>query len=135
MAQSIHYIRDNLVKNILAIIIAAIAYPYLSDTLAIIQVSDMGNFLLIISILLVTVCFPLFAFTYEKSKLQSLGQRFLSHGATFIFILLAAFLLESMVLVVKFIYPPLYGIILLFSILLYVGIVFYDFWDLMRVEA
>lgn len=135
MAQSTHYIRDNLVKNILAIIIAAIAYPYLSDTLAIIQVSDMGNFLLIISILLVTVCFPLFAFTYEKSKLQSPGQRFLSHGVTFIFILLAAFLLESMVLVVKFIYPPLYGIILLFSVLLYVGIIFYDFWDLLRVEA
>ena len=135
MAQSTHYIRDNLVKNILAIIIAVIAYPYLSDTLAIIQVSDMGNFLLIISILLVTVCFPLFAFTYEKSKLQSPGQRFLSHGVTFIFILLAAFLLESMVLVVKFIYPPLYGIILLFSVLLYVGIIFYDFWDLLRVEA
>lgn len=135
MASRRTFIRDNLVKNILVVILAMMAYPYLSDTLAIIKVSDMGNFLLIISILLVTVCFPLFAFTYEKSKLQTSGQRLLSHAATFVFMLLAAFLLESMVLVVKFIYPPLYGVIFLFSVLLYVGIVLYDFWDLLRTEA
>lgn len=127
-------VRDNLIKNILVVLIAALAHPYLSDTLSTIKASDMGNFLLIISILLVTVCFPLFAFTYEKSRLSRPIQKIISHATTFVFLILSAFLLESMTLVVKFIYPSLYGLISSFSILLYVGIVLYDFWDLLRVE-
>ena len=115
-------VRDNLIKNLLVVIIAIATHPYLSNVLSTIKASDMGNFLLTISILLVTVCFPLFAFTYEKSKLSRPIQKIVSHATTFVFLLLSTFLLESMTLVVKFIYPSLYGLISSFSVLLYVEI-------------
>ncbi len=47
--------------------------------------------------------------------------------------LLIALLLESIVLATRVIYPSFYGIIAVFSILLYLGIVLYDFWDLSRI--
>jgi len=56
----------------------------------------------------------------------------ISHGATFVFILLTLLLLESMTLAVKLVYPSFFGIILFFVSLLYIGIILYDFWDLDR---
>ena len=128
------YIRDNVIKNIIILIIAAIFYPIFSNKLSTITAEAMNNFLLVISILLVTVSFADFAFTYEKSKLQTVKGRILSHSTTFIFVLLTALLLEVMVLAVKTVYPAFYGMIFGFSVLLYIGIVLYDFWDLFRNE-
>jgi len=126
------YVRENVIKNILILIIAAIFYPVFSNALSTINAEAMNNFLLVISMLLVTVSFANFAFTYEKSNLQSAREKMLSYGAVFIFMLLTVLLLEVMVLTVKIVYPSLYGIILGFSVLLYVGIMLYDFWDLFR---
>lgn len=128
------YIKENIVKNILILIIVGFLYPVFSKTLSAITVDAMNNFLLVISILLVTVCFANFAFTYEKSKLQTMKGRLLSYSATFIFMLLTALLLEVMVLAVKIVYPSFYGMIFVFAALLYLGIALYDFWDLFRNE-
>ncbi len=125
-------IKENLLKNGLIIILALLSYNPLSNALREIKADQMGDFLLIVSILLVTVCFANFAFTYEKSNLVAHRTRLLSHSATFIFMLLIALLLESMVIAVNVIYPSIYVIILAFSVLLYIGIALYDFWDLLR---
>lgn len=123
---------ENLIKNGLIVVLSLLSYAPLNHRFSEIQAADMGNFLLIISILLVTVCFANFAFTYEKSRLVSAWSRTVSHLATFIFMLLIALLLESMVIAVNVVYPSLYSIIFGFSILLYAGIALYDFWDLLR---
>jgi magnesium-transporting ATPase (P-type) len=126
--------KENLIKNAIIIIIAAFLWPVISNSINQIGLGQISDFLLIISMLLVTVCFANFAFTYEKSKLDSLAGKLLSHSATFTFILLIALLLESIVLAVKIIYPSFYTIIFGFTILLYIGIVLYDFWDFLRVK-
>lgn len=128
------YFKQNLVKNLFIILIAAFFWPLLSKTLNQIQAEQMNDFLLTISILLVTVSFPNFAFTYEKSKLKTASGKFLSYSATGIFMLLTALLLESVVLAVKIVYPFFYTITLGFSILLYLGIILYDLWDIIRAE-
>lgn len=128
------FLRGNIIKNLLVIVIAALLYPFLSMGLGQIQVEQSNNILLIISMLLVTVCFANFAFTYEKSKLETPLGKLLATSATGVFMLLTALLLESIVLIVKIVYAPFYLIILGFSILLYLGIVLYDFCDLMRAE-
>ncbi|MFA4931007.1 MAG: hypothetical protein WC570_04045 [Patescibacteria group bacterium] len=125
--------RENIAKNILIIILAIIFYPYLANNLALIDAGQLNNFLLIISILLVTVCFANFAFTYERVNSKSIGQRWLAHAATFCFMLLMALLLESMAISVQTIYPTLSVLIWFFSGLLYLGIVLYDFWDAQRI--
>ena len=65
------YIKDNIIKNIAIIVIAVFLYPVISNSLAQIKLEQTNDFLLIISMLLVTVCFANFAFTYERSKLKT----------------------------------------------------------------
>lgn len=127
-------IQDNIIKNALIIILALIFYPIQTQALAAIQPDQLNNFLLIISMFLVTVCFANFAFTYEKSKMQKPGRRLLAHGAAFVFMLLIALLLESISLAVKVVYPSFFLIISGYSLLLYLGVVLFDFWDLLRLE-
>ena len=128
------YIKDNIIKNIAIIVIAVFLYPVISNSLAQIKLEQTNDFLLIISMLLVTVCFANFAFTYERSKLKTKAGKLLAHSATGVFMLLTALLLESMILTVKVVYPSFHALIFGFSLLLYVGIILYDFWDLMRAE-
>ncbi len=127
-------IKVNFIKNILILLAAVFIYPVISDSLTSIKADQMNDFLLIVSILLVTVCFANFAFTYEKSNLQARSGKLLAHSATGVFMLLTVFLLESIDVAVKAVYPSLYFLVLGFSIMLYVGVVLYDFWDLMRAK-
>jgi hypothetical protein len=130
----ISYVKENVVKNVFVIIIVVILQPVISSSLAQIKSDQINDFLLIISMLLVTVCFANFAFTYEKSDLRTNAGNLLAHFATGVFMLLAAILLESLTLSVKIVYPAFYGVIFIFSALTYLGIVLYDFWDVMRAK-
>jgi len=127
-------IKKHLIKNVLIIFIAIVFYPVISRSLNQIKIEQMNDFLLILSILLMISSFANFAFTYEKSKLKTKSGSILSYYSTFVFMLLTALLLESMVLAVKVVYPSFYVMIFEFAILLYIGIILYDFWDLFRAE-
>ena len=124
---------ENTAKNVLIFVIIFATYFYIEKVLSQIKDNQIGNFLSLISILLVTASFTNFAFTYEKSRMHLKNMRLLSHAATFILMLLTALLLESMVISVGILYPVMYPLILTFSVLLYSGIILYDFWDLFRV--
>lgn len=126
-------IKENCVKNLIVLITTFLLYPNLSEVLKVVSSDGVNDFLLMISIFLVTVCFANFAFTYEKTKIESIGSRMLAHSATFLFLLLTALLLEAMVIVVGITYPLLSGVAIVFSILLYLAIILYDTWDLLRV--
>ncbi|HBU06629.1 MAG TPA: hypothetical protein DEB09_00935 [Candidatus Magasanikbacteria bacterium] len=126
------HIKQNIVKNILVLLLAICSYPIILNSLTQIKFEQTNDFLLTISMILVTVCFANFAFTYEKSKLQTRGGALLAHCATGVFMLLTALLLESISIAFKVVYPTFYFIISGFSILLYIGVILYDFWDLMR---
>lgn len=125
-------IKENAIKNSLVIIIAAILYPAISNSLKQINRDQTNDFLLIISVIFVAVCFANFAFTYEKCKIETLLGRILAHSATGSFMLLTALLLECITLTTKIVYPSFYDLIFWFSVLLYFGILLYDFWDLER---
>lgn len=126
------FIKENLIKNLIVIVLTFVFYPYIKTGLADVTAASTGDFLLIISILLVTVCFANFAFTYETVKIKDFGKRILAHIDTFIFMLLIALTLESMIIAVSKTYPSLTVIVTVFSILLYIGIALYDFWDINR---
>jgi hypothetical protein len=126
-------IKENLIKNFLIIVLVFLFYNNLRIGLKTIDSNQISDFLLVTSMLLVTVCFANFAFSYEFTKIKSLGMRLLSHISTFIFMLLIALLLESLVISIGIVYPSLFAIILTFSLLLYLGIALYDFWDFFRV--
>lgn len=126
---------ENAIKNSLAFFISIATYPWMRRILSTLADSALSDFLFIISILLVTVCFAAFAFTYDKSRMATRSGRIFAHTTTFIFMLLIATLLESMAISVHLVYPSLTPLIVPFTILLYVGLAMYDFWDLLRVET
>ncbi|MFH1590583.1 MAG: hypothetical protein ABIC95_01510 [archaeon] len=123
----------NTVKNVFILLIAFLYYPVLKRSLESVGVSNVNDLLLIISILLVTVCFANFAFSYQYTK-KNPGIILLSHLVTFVFMLLTLLLLEVMVISVSTVYPGLQGIVTVFSVLLYLGIILYDAWDYVRLH-
>ncbi len=126
-------IEENLFKNILILFLALGSLNFLSKSLRSLNDSSINDFLLVVSILLVTVCFANFAFSYEYAYLNRFSIRLLSHFATFIFMLLIALLLEVLTISVGLVYPSLVVLIAIFSFLLYWGVVLYDFWDFLRI--
>lgn len=128
-----HSFQENFIKNIAIIVIVIITYSTLKTSLFEVDESKIGNFLLAISILLVTVSFANFAFSYEYSDLKNTYVRMLAHAATFSFMLLTALLLEVFIISIKLVYPSLFIMTAVLTIILYVGIALYDFWDLLRV--
>lgn len=125
-------IKECMFKNFVVIVMCFLFYDRFSNALATLEAAQMGDFLMLISILLVTACFANFAFSYEFSIMESLGMRLLSHISTFIFMLLIALLLEVMVIGLIQVYPQLGAMVVVFSLLLYMGCALYDFWDLFR---
>jgi len=125
-------IKENLVKNLLVIIFSAFAYKFIGLAVGGVDVSQSGNLLSVISMLLVVVCFACFAFTYEKSKMNTLGFRLLSHFCTFFLLLLLVLLLIALVASIEIFMPSLFGLVIGFSVLIYITIILYDFWDLLR---
>jgi len=128
------YLGENIIKNILVLIVAVLFFPMIANSAQLLPIEQIGNFLLLVSILLVAVCFANFAFTYEKCNVAAIGQRYLAHIATFIFMLLLALLLISLVIIIQILIPSIFQITLVVSILLYLGIALYDFWDLLRIN-
>ena len=116
------HLRENIIKNILIVVFALFFYPFLKSSLDEISLDQTGNFLLVISMFLVTVCFANFEFTYEKSQLNHRLGKWLATGSTAIFMFLIALLLETIILIIKLIYPSFFGLFFGFSILLYGGI-------------
>ncbi|MFH1089427.1 MAG: hypothetical protein V1716_03320 [Candidatus Uhrbacteria bacterium] len=127
-------LKENIIKNVLVIIFSILFFIIFAKPILEINASQINDFLLTVSILLVTVCFANFAFTYEKSKVKTFNQRLFPHATTFVFMFLLALLLGSLVMAVGAVYPTLKEVIFIFSFLLYFGTVLYDFWDVLRVE-
>lgn len=125
-------LRENAWKHICIIALTVLAHPFINSAVKTVDDNSVANFLIIISILLVSVCFANFAFTYKDSNTAEKGVRLLSHAATGLFLFLTASLLLTMCIGIMATYPSLGNLIYVFSFLLYVGFVLYDFWDLLR---
>ena len=125
-------IKENLIKNLLVIICTAFAYNFVVASTGGVDVTQSGNFLSLISMLLVVVCFANFAFTYEKSNMNLFSVRLLSHVCTFFLLLLLALLLVALVSSIKVFMPSLHNLSIWFSVLIYISVVLYDFWDILR---
>ena len=126
---------ENTVKHLLAVLIALLFYSFIYTELEQVKMANLSEFLSLISILLVTVCFANFASSYEISDIEGPWMRMLSQTASSVFIILIALLLETMVLAIKIVYPKLFRLSLGFTLLLYLGIVLYDYWDFVRCFA
>lgn len=123
---------ENIVKNAVVPILGGLFLRPITVAVEPVIHAGLNDLLLVISILLVTVCFANFGFSYQPVSIGSRGKRYLAHLATAIFLWLTFVLLETLVVIISRTYPSLFEAVLIFSILLYGGIALHDFWDYSR---
>ena len=126
-------IKENIIKNFLIILIGALSYHQISEIVLTISPQHYGTILSFISLTLLASLFGVFSFTYEKSKMKSTSNRYLSHLTTGLLMLCSLILLETSLLIIN----SLIGRYFLFeaiTVLVYISIVCYDFWDLLRMN-
>ncbi|MCB1174727.1 MAG: hypothetical protein KDK39_14250, partial [Leptospiraceae bacterium] len=128
-------LKENTVKHVLVVMVSLVVYGSLEAALVRARIGNIGDFLTIISIFLVTACFANFASSYEITDLSENWMRILSQAASFFFLLVISLLLLTMIIGIRIAYSRLYDISLIFSVLLYLGIVLYDYWDFLRCFA
>ncbi len=127
-------VQESVVKNVMALGVVFLLTPAITAQLkAVLRQDNVGNFLLLLSILLVTVCFANFAFSYEQlPRVYQQELKMLAHVTTFIFMLLIALLLAAVTLAILIVYPAIFFATLVFNLLLYLGMALYDLWDSIR---
>jgi len=123
-------IKENIVKNIAIIVLLLFLFNPVRNSIANVTDTNLNTLSLIISILILGSMFGNFAFTYDHSKLNSSHNRYLSHFVTGILMFTMGLLFEFAIAVTFNL-----GVGLLFlpvMILIYVAMIGYDFWDLLR---
>lgn len=127
-------LRENVIKNALAVFMALLVAPAIDTLLSVtLHQGNAGDFLVVLSTLLVTVCFANFAFSYEHVPSRHRRELvLLAHAATFLFMLLIGILLVALTVAIKIAYPVLFLPAAGFTALLYVAMVLYDLWDSIR---
>lgn len=129
-------IKENLTKNVFLVFLLIILYfpiqTYLENSSLIADKASAGSVLVAVSIIAVIACFGAFAFTYEKISEKSTFQRYLAHFTTGLLMLIIGVSLIFTSTLISFVM----GNFLLFDFilaLLYLAIIGYDFWDLLRI--
>jgi hypothetical protein len=128
-------LKENFAKNIALLVILYFTYAPIQEFLQrspiVNDIPLAGDFLVAVSILLVTACFANFAFTYGKLDKKNPHQRWLGHATTFVLMLLLGLGLEMTSALTDFLIGtfPIFNLSL---VLLYLGTVLYDFWDIER---
>lgn len=135
MSGKTRIILENTVKNLLAVLIIAITFSSVQKNIMTVSEDAVSDLLIVISILLVFVGFAGFSLTYEHVGIRDKNERMLAHAITFITLLLTGLLLEVMTLIFRFVYPTVFPLIAISSVLLYVSVVLYDFWDALRLHT
>lgn len=123
---------ENVTKNIILLTILIFTYFEIEKFFLQSSISDnsiLGSVLVAVSILAVTACFGCFAFTYEKVETNRFGWRLMAHLTTGVLMLLIGLSLEMTFVLARSLIGDFY-ILNMSLVLLYIGIILYDFWDL-----
>jgi len=128
-------IKENLVKNFILIVLLILLYGpinnYLLDSDLAADKASAGDILVATSIIAVIACFGAFAFTYEGINEKKNYRRCLGHITTGLLILIIGISLIFTTILSSFIMGP-FIIFNITAVLLYLAVIGYDFWDLLR---
>jgi len=128
---------ENLLKNLILLACLIFFYYPIENSLVNSSIASdkavLGSLLIAVSILIVTASFGAFGFTYEKVEHNKFVSRFLAHITTAVLILLIGLCLEITSVIVRLLMGEFF-IFDLSLILLYLGVILYDLWDLKRAK-
>ena len=127
--KSMLLIKQNTLKNITVLLCTIVftlwVLPYTEE------VGESGvDAFLFLSIFPLGAMFAYFAFSYSSTNLDSARHRALADISTFIFLMIISFSISMATIIGIFTIPALTFPFLALSVLLIVGCLVYDFWDL-----
>jgi hypothetical protein len=130
-----NFIKMNITKNILLLLILTLLYYPIKSQIILSNISSnlnlVGDMLVAVSILAVIACFGNFAFTYEKVNYKNKLQLLLANLTTgTLMLVIGLSLIYTNFLVELLMGPSLF--IPLILILIYFACILYDFWDLSK---
>lgn len=123
---------ENTIKNILIFIVLLILYQPARNLFMNISSEHYGNLLVTVSLLIMAVLFADYAFTYAHTKMNSIIDRYFSHGITFTIMLCTGLMLESVIILVNLETGVNVWVITFVSVAFYLSLVMYDYWDILR---
>ncbi|MBU0975975.1 hypothetical protein KJ918_04200 [Patescibacteria group bacterium] len=126
-------VKENVIKNLLALLVILISYPIFKSLLKEVNESQVSNLLVIISIFFISIQFAGFSFSYADSKKDSV-MKMLGHVLTFFAMSLTGILLETIVITVQMVYPSFFPVMTILSVLIYITVLLFDFWDALKLQ-
>ncbi len=126
---------ENIIKNILIIVIALLCINPITKFLSSVDPKSYDSILLFANLILVAALFGNFSFSYEKSKLNKIFDRYLGHITTGFLMLSTALLFEISFITLSLKINVFYPLFALVPIFIYISIIGYDFWDLRRYKS
>ncbi len=123
-------LKENIVKNVILIILFILLYNPILRIVAPISGADLGTLSMIVSILILGSMFGNFTFSYDRSNLKNVYERYLAHLTTGILMFTMGLLFEFTVAIT--INIGLGNNFLPITVLIYIAMIGYDFWDLLR---
>lgn len=132
MTKTSRLLLENSIKTVLMLAVLVLADSWIRDSITKLPANQQGNVLTALGLLLAGCVAGTFAFSYERTNLDSLVDRYLGHATTFTLNLAIGLLLQITVYALGitpgFFNDPIVGT----ALLVYLSIVLYDFWDLLR---
>ncbi len=120
-------VKDNIIKNALLILAFLFLYNYVRSQVMFIKEDPVffQTFLISVSIIILCAMFGCFSFRYKNTGEESI---WLGHLVTALFMFGTGIMFEVLIVLVN---VQLFTIL---SIVMYLGLVAYDFWDLLQIE-
>lgn len=122
-------VKQNVIKNVTVAIVSVVLILWSLDYLQAVGESGIDAFFFL-SIFPLGAMFAYFAFSYSNTNLYSARHRAMADIATFIFLVVITYSVSVATIIGATTIPTLQGPFMVMAVLLIMGCLVYDFWDL-----
>jgi hypothetical protein len=129
------FLIENTIKNTILIVFLTVFYFILENSFSKIDSIHYDSVLMVVTIIIMASLFADYAFSYTGLNIKSKIQRDFEHLITFIIMFITGLCLEVVVIVMNFKIGGNHWFFPMISILFYISLVLYDFWDLLRYHS
>lgn len=123
------FVVENAVKNTIVLVVLCVAFPYVQGTLQDVPQKFQANVLIAVGLLLGGSVAGNFAFTYDKTNIESHADRYFGHVTTLLLTFSIGLMLEITVCAMA-ITPGSFNTCIRFAAAaVFASIIVFDFWD------
>ena len=123
-----------IIKDIFIIVLLLCLFPSIHRQMNYLHFDIKGDILATLGLLLAGSVAGNFAFSYQKTKISSIIDRYLGHFTTFFLIFGIGLLIEITLSVINITPGYYYDPVVLSALIVFISIILYDIWDVFRLR-